>query len=90
MNNLYRSLFIIALGVGLSNALAIKMKNSGIEFRFHAKFMAYKSGGLILHYGKKNFWFCRDDGIYFTHGKQTPKLEYKWVYKVIDMAPSPY
>ncbi|RID67921.1 hypothetical protein BRARA_C00122 [Brassica rapa] len=28
MNNLYLSLFIIALGVGLSNALAIKMKNS--------------------------------------------------------------
>ncbi|XP_013623746.1 PREDICTED: uncharacterized protein LOC106329603 [Brassica oleracea var. oleracea] len=132
MNNLYCSLFIIALCVGLSNAV-VKMKNSvhfmnslggnnvlkihcisdeddlgyhllkpgeiyefsfydsvmgtrincdvaqGIEFRFHAKFMAYKGGGLIGHYGKMNFWFCRDDGIYFTHGKDDPKLEYKWV-----------
>ncbi|XP_010480902.2 PREDICTED: uncharacterized protein LOC104759702 [Camelina sativa] len=51
----------------------------GIGFKFFAKFMAYKSGGLILHHGKKIFWDAREDGIYFTHGKQIPKLEYKWV-----------
>uniref|UniRef100_M4CNI6 S-protein homolog n=1 Tax=Brassica campestris TaxID=3711 RepID=M4CNI6_BRACM len=62
----------------------------GIEFRFHANFRAYEGGGLIGHYGKQNFWFSRDDGIYFTHGKDEPKLEYKWVYSVLDMAPSHY
>ncbi|CAN6917843.1 unnamed protein product [Brassica oleracea] len=50
----------------------------GPDFRFHAKFMAYKGGGFIVHYGKKNFWDAREDGIYFTHGKELPKLEYKW------------
>ncbi|KFK30211.1 hypothetical protein AALP_AA7G232300 [Arabis alpina] len=41
-------------------------------------FRAYESGGLIVHYGKQNFWDARDDGIYFTHGTEAPKLEYKW------------
>ncbi|CAD5333389.1 S-protein 9 [Arabidopsis thaliana] len=50
----------------------------GPNFKFHASFMAYQGGGLIVHYGKKNFWDAREDGIYFTHGKETPKLEYKW------------
>ncbi|CAN8257240.1 unnamed protein product [Cochlearia groenlandica] len=55
----------------------------GVDYSFHAKFMAYESGGLIRRYGKNNFWDAREDGIYFTHGQKTPKLEYKWVYKVI-------
>ncbi|KAF8114176.1 hypothetical protein N665_0040s0031 [Sinapis alba] len=50
----------------------------GPDFRFHAKFRAYEGGGFIVHYGKKNFWDAREDGIYFTHGKELPKLEYKW------------
>ncbi|CAH8254459.1 unnamed protein product [Arabidopsis lyrata] len=50
----------------------------GINYNFFAKFRAYKSGGLIVHHGKMNFWDAREDGIYFTHGKQIPKLEYKW------------
>ncbi|WZZ37695.1 LOW QUALITY PROTEIN: hypothetical protein YC2023_033954 [Brassica napus] len=131
MNNLYCSLFIIALCVGLSNAV-VKMKNSVhfmnslggnnvlkihcisdeddlgyhllkpgeiYEFSFYDSVMGtrincdrrelnsdfmqsswhIKGGGLIGHYGKMNFWFRRDDGIYFTHGKDDPKLEYKWV-----------
>ncbi|KAH0931059.1 hypothetical protein HID58_008176, partial [Brassica napus] len=32
---------------------------------------------------------AKDDGIYFTHGKEEPKLEYKWICNVLDMAPSP-
>ncbi|CAH2077725.1 unnamed protein product [Thlaspi arvense] len=43
-----------------------------------ASFRAYEGGGVIVHYGKQNFWDARVDGVYFTHGKETPKLEYKW------------
>ncbi|XP_010450777.1 PREDICTED: uncharacterized protein LOC104732878 [Camelina sativa] len=50
----------------------------GPNFKFHAEFEAYKGGGLIVHYGKKNYWDAREDGIYFTHGTEKPKLEYKW------------
>lgn len=51
----------------------------GIDFKYYRYFMAYKSGGLIIHHGKQNFWDARQDGIYFTHGQEIPKLEYKWV-----------
>ncbi|XP_020882805.1 S-protein homolog 10 [Arabidopsis lyrata subsp. lyrata] len=56
-------------------------KGSGgfYDYNFYAKFRAYTGGGLIVHYGKKNFWEAREDGIYFTHGKEIPKLEYKWI-----------
>ncbi|CAF1868959.1 unnamed protein product, partial [Brassica oleracea var. botrytis] len=50
----------------------------GQGFIHQASFRAYEGGGFIVHYGKKNFWDAREDGIYFTHGKETPKLEYKW------------
>ncbi|CAN8257987.1 unnamed protein product [Cochlearia groenlandica] len=44
----------------------------------HAGFRAYEGGGGIIHYGKQNFWYARDDGVYFTHGEEEPKLEYRW------------
>ncbi|CAN8244607.1 unnamed protein product [Cochlearia groenlandica] len=50
----------------------------GPGFILRSAFRAYKGGGLIVHYGKKNFWDVREDGIYFTHGQDLPKLEYKW------------
>lgn len=50
----------------------------GSNYEFYATFRAYEGGGVIVHYGKNNFWDAREDGIYFTHGKDTPKLEYKW------------
>lgn len=50
----------------------------GQGFIHQASFTAYEGGGVIVHYGKENFWDAREDGIYFTHGKETPKLEYKW------------
>ncbi|CAN7059604.1 unnamed protein product, partial [Brassica rapa subsp. trilocularis] len=50
----------------------------GPNFKFHAGFTGYEGGGLIVHYGKKNFWDAREDGIYFTHGQNMPKLEYTW------------
>ncbi|ESQ37814.1 hypothetical protein EUTSA_v10029254mg [Eutrema salsugineum] len=55
------------------------LQQGGPNQKFHANFRAYKGGGLIVHYGKKNFWDAREDGIYFTHGKEAPKLEYKWI-----------
>ncbi|XP_010435862.1 PREDICTED: uncharacterized protein LOC104719609 [Camelina sativa] len=51
----------------------------GPHYKFHAEFEAYAGGGIIIH-SKKNFWDAREDGIYFTHGKEMPKLEYKWNY----------
>ncbi|EOA36587.1 hypothetical protein CARUB_v10011776mg [Capsella rubella] len=50
----------------------------GNNFKFFKKFLAYRSGGAIVHYGKQNFWFAKEDGIYFTHGQKAPKLEYTW------------
>ncbi|EOA37673.1 hypothetical protein CARUB_v10012301mg [Capsella rubella] len=50
----------------------------GINFKFFKKFRAYESGGVIVHYGKQNFWYAKEDGIYFTHGQEAPKLEYNW------------
>ncbi|EOA18850.1 hypothetical protein CARUB_v10007472mg [Capsella rubella] len=50
----------------------------GPNFKFHTSFVAYESGSLVFHHGKKNYWDAREDGIYFTHGKEMPKLEYKW------------
>lgn len=50
----------------------------GKNFMFSTSFRAYEGGGLIVHYGKENFWDAREDGVYFTHGKETPKLEYTW------------
>lgn len=54
----------------------------GIRFRFHAKFIAYEGVWLIPHYGQMNFWYAKEDGIYFAHGKDIPKLKYTWIYKV--------
>ncbi|RID41912.1 hypothetical protein BRARA_J01835 [Brassica rapa] len=50
----------------------------GPSFEYYALFKAYEGGGLIVHYGKKNYWDAREDGIYFTHGFYPPKLEYRW------------
>ncbi|VYS53237.1 unnamed protein product [Arabidopsis thaliana] len=57
----------------------LKQGSSYYNYNFYARFRAYKGGGLVVHYGKRNFWDAREDGIYFTHGKETPKLEYKWI-----------
>ncbi|EFH49978.1 hypothetical protein ARALYDRAFT_909503 [Arabidopsis lyrata subsp. lyrata] len=46
---------------------------------FYAKIRAFESGTGAFDHGKKNFWDAREDGIYFTHGKKTPKLEYTWI-----------
>ncbi|EOA34660.1 hypothetical protein CARUB_v10022223mg [Capsella rubella] len=47
---------------------------------FHQHFRAYKGGGFLSHRGgKQNFWDVREDGFYFTHGRDTPKLEYTWL-----------
>ncbi|XP_056850724.1 S-protein homolog 9-like [Raphanus sativus] len=48
-------------------------------YKFYALVRAYEGGGIIVHYGKRNFWDAREDGIYFTHGWISPKLEYKWL-----------
>ncbi|WZZ04860.1 hypothetical protein YC2023_090781 [Brassica napus] len=50
----------------------------GPNFKFHAGFTGYEGGGLIVFFFPKNFWDAREDGIYFTHGQKTPKLEYNW------------
>ncbi|EOA19636.1 hypothetical protein CARUB_v10002986mg [Capsella rubella] len=44
-------------------------------------FRAYEGASGIFDHGKQNFWDVREDGVYFTHGKETPKLEYKWIPK---------
>nr|VDD40476.1 unnamed protein product [Brassica oleracea] len=56
--------------------------DQGPNFSFHVSFTAYKSGGGIIRYGKTNFWDAREDGMYFTHGQEAPKLEYKWILHV--------
>ncbi|CAH2079041.1 unnamed protein product [Thlaspi arvense] len=43
-----------------------------------AKIRAYSGGSALFEHGKKNYWDFREDGIYFTHGKAIPKLDYKW------------
>ena len=50
----------------------------GPGFKFYAIFRAYTGGGFIVHYGRKNFWDAREDGIYISHGKDSPKLKYNW------------
>lgn len=50
--------------------------SQGGYLKYHREFRAYKGFG---NFGKKNFWEAREDGIYFTHGKEIPKLEYKWI-----------
>ncbi|CAN8288628.1 unnamed protein product [Cochlearia groenlandica] len=50
----------------------------GPDFKHHAGFTAYEGGGLIVHFGKRNYWEAREDGVYFTHGHTWPKLEHKW------------
>ncbi|ESQ37439.1 hypothetical protein EUTSA_v10002994mg [Eutrema salsugineum] len=44
----------------------------GLDFRFHAKFMAYKSGGLILRHGKKTFGTLEKLGFTLYMIKQCP------------------
>ncbi|KAL0694198.1 hypothetical protein Bca4012_061378 [Brassica carinata] len=39
---------------------------------------AFEGGSGAFDHGKKNYWYAREDGIYFTHGQEVPKLEYKW------------
>ncbi|KAG5389829.1 hypothetical protein IGI04_031370 [Brassica rapa subsp. trilocularis] len=35
----------------------------GPGFKFYAIFRAYTGGGFIVHYGRKNFWDAREDGL---------------------------
>ncbi|CAH8262704.1 unnamed protein product [Arabidopsis lyrata] len=39
---------------------------------------AFQGASGSFDHGKTNYWDIREDGIYFTHGKDIPKLEYKW------------
>ncbi|KAF8093491.1 hypothetical protein N665_0383s0118 [Sinapis alba] len=39
---------------------------------------AFEGSSGAFDHGKKNYWNAREDGIYFTHGQEVPKLEYKW------------
>ncbi|EOA22471.1 hypothetical protein CARUB_v10003119mg [Capsella rubella] len=39
---------------------------------------AYQGSSGAFDHGKTNYWDIREDGIYFTHGKDVPKLEYRW------------
>ncbi|ESQ55952.1 hypothetical protein EUTSA_v10027181mg [Eutrema salsugineum] len=43
-----------------------------------ANIRAFECGSGAFDHGKQNFWDLREDGIYFSHGKETPKLEYNW------------
>ncbi|ESQ50620.1 hypothetical protein EUTSA_v10023189mg [Eutrema salsugineum] len=45
----------------------------------HAMIRAYEGSSGAFDHGKRNYWDAREDGIYFTHGKEVPKLEYKWI-----------
>ncbi|CAN7025665.1 unnamed protein product [Brassica oleracea var. botrytis] len=36
---------------------------------------AFEGGSGAFDHGKKNYWYAREDGIYFTHGQEVPKLE---------------
>lgn len=51
----------------------------GSTFVHHSYFRAYEGGGFISHYGKQVFWDAREDGVYLSHGKDTPKYMYKWI-----------
>ncbi|CAL9217713.1 unnamed protein product [Arabidopsis halleri] len=51
----------------------------GSTFLYHSSFRAYEGGGFISHYGKEVFWDAREDGVYLSHGKDTPKFMYKWI-----------
>ncbi|ESQ55950.1 hypothetical protein EUTSA_v10027484mg [Eutrema salsugineum] len=50
------------------------------EHKYHANIRAFEGESGVFDHGKQNFWDAREDGIYFTHGKEVPKLEYKWIY----------
>ncbi|XP_019086214.1 PREDICTED: uncharacterized protein LOC109126807 [Camelina sativa] len=50
----------------------------GPHYRFLASFTAYEGKYLIVRYGRNVFWDAREDGIYRSEGKETPKLMYKW------------
>ncbi|CAH8357732.1 unnamed protein product [Eruca vesicaria subsp. sativa] len=39
---------------------------------------AFEGSSGAFDHGKKNYWDAREDGIYFTHGQEVSKLEYKW------------
>ncbi|KAL9809194.1 putative plant self-incompatibility S1 [Arabidopsis thaliana] len=48
-----------------------------IQNRF-VRIRAYQGSSGSFDHGKTNYWDIREDGVYFTHGKDVPKLEYKW------------
>ncbi|KAL1209168.1 putative S-protein [Cardamine amara subsp. amara] len=71
--------------LGWNNVLKVHCISNDDDLGYHFlrpggiyDFSFHDSGGFIVHYGKKNFWEAKDDGIYFTHGKEVPKLEYMW------------
>ncbi|CAL9234247.1 unnamed protein product [Arabidopsis halleri] len=39
---------------------------------------AFQGASGSFDHGKTNYCDIREDGIYFTHGKDIPRLEYKW------------
>ncbi|CAH8362176.1 unnamed protein product [Eruca vesicaria subsp. sativa] len=59
----------------------------GPGFKLYALLKAYEGAG--FHYGKTNYWDAREDGVYFTHGSLSPKLEYKWKWLAFVLAPTP-
>ncbi|CDY30316.1 BnaA09g09610D [Brassica napus] len=34
---------------------------------------AFEGGSGAFDHGKKNYWYAREDGIYFTHGREIKK-----------------
>lgn len=50
----------------------------GKDESYQISFRAYEGGGVIVHYGKEYFWDAREDGLYFAHVNETPKLKYTW------------
>ncbi|KAF8093497.1 hypothetical protein N665_0383s0124 [Sinapis alba] len=39
---------------------------------------AFEGSSGAFDHGKTNYWYVREDGIYFTHGQEMSKLEYNW------------
>lgn len=54
------------------------LQGKGKLFTFSTWIRAFEGASGAFDHGKENFWDCRPDGIYFTHGTEAPQLEYKW------------
>lgn len=57
------------------NKMDCDIRELGTRF---VRIRAFQGASGAFDHGKQNFWDVRVDGIYFTHGKDVPKLEYRW------------